>query len=66
MTPLLGELAVNSFRLAERQGDFETFGVYRHMAKSAKAQAQNDEGDHCKARALSAPTKVQQSGCHRG
>jgi hypothetical protein len=29
------------------------------MAEGTKSQTQNDESDHCKARALSAPTGIQ-------
>jgi hypothetical protein len=58
VTPLLGQLAVNAFCLAKRQSDLETFGVHCHMAESTKSQAQNDESDHRKARALSVPTRL--------
>ena len=66
VTPLLSQLAVNAFRLAERQCDFQTFGVHGHVAEGAQSQTQDDEADQRKARALSAPTRIQQGGCRLG
>jgi len=63
VTPLLGQFAVNAFRLTECQRDFQTFGVHGDMAEGAKSEAENHKSDHGKTCALSAPIRLKQGGC---